>query len=81
MPRLWPQIQSQRLSWYRLVRMADEAQSETVEVTENTNGNKTRTLPEAAKPFMWKPGESGNPGGRPKKNDLTDAEKIKKEEA
>ena len=53
--------------------MADEAQSETVEVPENTKGNKTRTLPEEAKPFMWKPGESGNPGGRPKKKPLTEA--------
>src|ERR1017187_9707883 len=73
MPRLWPQIQPQRLSWYRILRMADESQSEPVEVPENTNGNKTRTLPEEAKPFMWKPGESGNPGGRPKKKPLTDA--------
>ena len=53
--------------------MADEAQSETVEVPENTNGKKTRTLPEEAKPFMWKPGESGNPGGRPRRKPLSDA--------
>ena len=26
-----------------------------------------RVLPEAARPYMWKPGQSGNPNGRPKK--------------
>ena len=28
---------------------------------------KRRTLPEALKPYSFKPGQSGNPGGRPKK--------------
>src|SRR5437879_121558 len=27
---------------------------------------KKHTLPAAARPFMWKPGQSGNPGGCPK---------------
>lgn len=35
---------------------------------QNTTGiRKKRTLPEAARKYMWKPGQSGNPGGRPKK--------------
>jgi len=37
------------------------------------NRKKIRTLPEAAKPFMFKPGQSGNPGGRPKKKPITEA--------
>jgi hypothetical protein len=38
-----------------------------------TEIRKKKPLPEAAKPFMFKPGQSGNPGGRPKKKPVTDA--------
>ena len=31
-----------------------------------------RTLPEAAKPYQFRPGQSGNPGGRPKKKPITE---------
>jgi hypothetical protein len=34
---------------------------------------KRRTLPKAAEPFKFKPGQSGNPGGRPKRKKITDA--------
>jgi hypothetical protein len=37
---------------------------------ENTSGNK---LPPGMAEKMWKPGQSGNPGGRPKRKPLTDA--------
>ena len=37
---------------------------------ENSKGSaKKRTLPKACEPYKFKPGQSGNPGGRPK-NDL-----------
>jgi len=28
--------------------------------------------PDVGKPYRWKPGESGNPGGRPKRRPITD---------
>lgn len=31
-----------------------------------------RGLPAAAEPYKWKPGQSGNPGGRPKKDKASD---------
>lgn len=34
---------------------------------------KKRTLPKACEPFKFKPGQSGNPGGRPKRKPFTDA--------
>lgn len=37
------------------------------------NKNKTRSLPKEAEPYKWKPGQSGNPGGRPKKTSISDA--------
>ena len=37
-----------------------------------TENRKKHTLPEAARPFMFQPGQSGNPGGRPKRNLLTE---------
>lgn len=37
------------------------------------NRIRTRTLPKEAEPYKWKPGQSGNPGGRPKKMPVTDA--------
>ena len=58
---------ARRLSWSRIVRMADEAQSE----PQNTETN--RVLAPEFVERIWKPGESGNPGGRPKKKPLTDA--------
>lgn len=30
------------------------------------NTKKARTLPKEAEPYKWQPGQSGNPGGRPK---------------
>lgn len=39
---------------------------------ENTSESTKRTLPEAAEPYKWKPGQSGNPGGRPKKKPVTE---------
>lgn len=41
-------------------------------MTKPQNRNPKRKLPEAAKPYQFKPGQSGNPGGRPKKKPLTD---------
>lgn len=32
-----------------------------------------RTLPKEAEPYMFQPGVSGNPGGRPKRKPLTEA--------
>lgn len=46
--------------------MAEETQAE----PENTSGSK---LPPGMAEKMWKPGQSGNPGGRPKRKPLTDA--------
>ncbi len=46
--------------------MPDSEQDE----PENTLGNK---LPPGMAEKMWKPGQSGNPGGRPKRKPLTDA--------
>ena len=46
--------------------MPDSVQDE----PENTSGNK---LPPGMAEKMWKPGQSGNPGGRPKRKPLTDA--------
>ena len=46
--------------------MSDSEQDE----PENTSGN---TLPPGMAEKMWKPGQSGNPGGRPKRKPLTDA--------
>ncbi len=37
------------------------------------NKSKTRSLPKEAEPYKWKPGQSGNPGGRPKKTSISDA--------
>lgn len=72
MPRLWPQIQPQRLSWYRIVRMADEAQSETVESVGN-NAESTDKMLGGITGKGFKPGQSGNPKGRPQRKPLTDA--------
>ena len=33
---------------------------------------KKRGLPKEAEPFMWKPGQSGNPNGRPRGTGVTD---------
>ena len=46
--------------------MADEV------LPENTKENTKRTLPVEAEPYKWQPGQSGNPGGRPKKKPITD---------
>jgi hypothetical protein len=37
------------------------------------NKIRTRTLPKEAEPYKWKPGQSGNPGGRPRKTSVSDA--------
>jgi hypothetical protein len=39
---------------------------------ENRKQNRKKGLPKEAEPFKFKPGQSGNPGGRPKKTPLTD---------
>ena len=39
---------------------------------ENTKEIKKRTLPKEAEPYKWKPGQTGNAGGRPKKKPLTE---------
>lgn len=39
---------------------------------QNTKENKKKTLPKEAEPFKWKSGQSGNPGGRPKKKPITE---------
>lgn len=41
----------------------------------NTSEHETkyeRHLPVEAEPYKWKPGQSGNPGGRPKKDKASD---------
>ena len=38
----------------------------------NTNENTKRSLPVEAEPYKWQPGQSGNPGGRPKKKPITE---------
>jgi hypothetical protein len=43
-----------------------------IKVSEPENRKTNRTLPAAAEPYKFKPGVSGNPGGRPKKTPLTD---------
>lgn len=56
-----------------MFRTADKIEeTKAVSHTENSVGNtpkKRRGNPDKIKPYQWKPGESGNPGGRPK-NDL-----------
>jgi len=37
---------------------------------------RVRTLPKEAEPFKWKPGQSGNPSGRPSKDLASDAAKL-----
>ncbi len=40
---------------------------------ENRNGNrKKRTLPKACEAYKFKPGQSGNPGGRPRRDVAAD---------
>ena len=53
----------------------DEPQSEDVPrgTSNPENTAKNRSLPPKFAAQMWKPGQSGNPGGRPKKKPLTDA--------
>jgi hypothetical protein len=51
--------------------MADEIQAEPVNPA-ITIENKKHTLPPAAAPYMWQPGQSGNPSGRPKKKPITE---------
>jgi hypothetical protein len=38
----------------------------------SANSGKRRGRAEELAPFRWKPGQSGNPGGRPKRKPLTD---------
>jgi len=46
-------------------------------IPQNKKENKKKhTLPEAAKPYMFKPGQSGNPGGRPKGRSISAAMKA-----
>lgn len=39
---------------------------------ENKLENTKKPLPAAAEPYKWQPGQSGNPGGRPKKKPITE---------
>jgi hypothetical protein len=38
-----------------------------------SENRKKRSLPKAAEPYRFKPGQSGNPSGRPKSTPITDA--------
>jgi len=49
----------------RTAQFIEESKAAKAPENKNKTGKK-RTLPEAAKPFQFKPGQSGNPGGRPK---------------
>jgi hypothetical protein len=39
---------------------------------QNTSANTPRPLPEGMEARKWQPGQSGNPGGRPKKKPVTE---------
>lgn len=39
---------------------------------EPENTKPIRKLPKEAEPYKWQPGQSGNPGGRPKKKPITE---------
>lgn len=44
------------------------------------NKRKNKGRPEPPKEYRWKPGQSGNPGGRPKRKVLSDAYRAQLEE-
>ena len=62
---------AQKIEEAKEARAAQSKKKRKHENPENrkNSGKKKRTLPEAARPYMFKPGQSGNPGGRPK-NDV-----------
>lgn len=49
------------------IEAATEEHRTSEQVQEQELGKK-KALPDAAKPFMWQKGQSGNPGGRPKRD-------------
>jgi len=48
--------------------MSDSSQNDTANTQENR-----QTKTEHLEPYQWKPGQSGNPSGRPKKLPITEA--------
>jgi Family of unknown function (DUF5681) len=51
---------------------SDEGKGLNRDAPASTTESKKRGLPEEAKPFMWQPGQSGNPAGRAKKKPITE---------
>jgi hypothetical protein len=53
--------------------MADESQEQSKQAQTAANSDKNSRVPENLREHTWKPGQSGNPNGRPKAMPITDA--------